>query len=246
MIQVVLWKWYQPNMRNGRVYLPAHINTMARMVGRNLRLPHRVICITDDQTGIDSNIECYPLWEDHDNLANATKAYLPSCYRRLKLYDEPTQRELGIKKGDRIIGLDVDTIITGNMDELATTRGDFIGWWMQGGRTGRGVFNGSLQMFNSDGTLQFIWSDFKGNASRIEAANAGFHGSDQSWLSMKLIGRPGSIELKHPTIISYPLQAKIQQRVSPTSVLCFFHGLNKPWDPEIKSEAPWVSNYWRT
>ena len=242
MITVVLWKWYQENLRLNRVYTAVHINTMCAMIKRHLDCDHRIICITDDPTGVEC--ETFELWNDHRMLTNATKAYLPSCYRRLKLYDQKTQRDLGIKIGDRIVGLDVDAVVSGPLFDLFTIKGDYIGWELPGGRTGRGVFNGSLQMFNSDGTLQFIWDEFKGNESRIEAANAGYHGSDQAWLSYRLMGRDGSVGIKSPRVVSYPLQSKLQG-CKPDNVIHFFHGLYKPWDPEIKAETPWVRNHWR-
>lgn len=229
-------------MRLGRVYEAEHVNVMAAMIARNLKSQHRIICVTDNPEGI--GVETFELWDDHSKLNNATKSYLPSCYRRLKLYDQKTQRRLGINVGDRIVGIDLDTIVTGGLDDLFLTMGDYVGWEMIGGRKGR-VFNGSLQMFNSDGALQFIWDEFKGNESRIEAANNGYHGSDQAWLSYKLVGRDGSVGLRHPAITSYPLQARIQNRVTPKSALCFFHGLFKPWDPEVKQQTPWVLDYWR-
>lgn len=229
-------------MRLNRVYRAEHVNAMVAMINANLTLPHRVICVTDDPVGVAC--ECYPLWDDHKMLTNATKSYLPSCYRRLKLYDTQTQRELGIRHNERVVGLDIDTLVTGSLNDVFTTRGTFIGWKLPAQRHGY-VFNGSLQMFNSDGSLQFIWDEFKGNESRIAAANAGFHGSDQAWLSYNLIKRDGSVGLESPQVVSYPLQSKLQG-LKPGNVLHFFHGLYKPWDPEITREAQWVRKYWRT
>src|SRR5687767_9394851 len=119
MLHVVLWKWTQPDSREP--YTVEHANVMARMVRRNLpNTLHRIILITDDAWGVDEAAidRAYPLWKDHDNLANATKRNLPSCYRRLKLYDPATQTDLGIAPGDRILGIDLDTIILHPLDHM--------------------------------------------------------------------------------------------------------------------------------
>jgi hypothetical protein len=241
MINIVLWKWAQAG--NSRaVYEAEHVNVAVAMLRRNIKLTSRIICITDDRSGI-ADCETAPLWGDCDNLANASGGYLPSCYRRLKLYDRATQMDLGIEKGERIISLDLDMLVTSNLDRLLKTEGRFVGWEMPGSIHAK-VFNGSLQMFTA-GDLQFIWSSFDPKTSPRDAAIAGFKGSDQSWLSWKLISQPGSVGLKLPDIASYPAQVRIQKIKPEDNKIIFFHGQVKPWFPEAKADTPWVSQYWK-
>jgi hypothetical protein len=170
---------------------------------------------------------------------------LPSCYRRLKLYDPGTQRNhLGIPMGDRIVSLDLDALIVGNLQTLLRAPGRFVGWELVGSRRQR-VLNGSLQMFTA-GDLAFIWEWFKPTTSPLEAYNAGYLGSDQSWLSMHLaphLDRDVN-GLRWPVVASYSLQSKIQGLHSANRII-FFHGDAKPWMKNVQATTPWIRNYWR-
>lgn len=240
MMHIVLWKWNQANARSA--YTAQHVEVMAAMLRRNLGVDHRIICVTDDPHGI-SSVETFPLWDDMNDLPNASGSYLPSCYRRLKLYDPKTQKALGIKTGDRIAGLDLDAVICGRLDELLLTEGRYIGWQMQG-RYHRRVFNGSLQIFSA-GDLQEIWSGFDPERSPTLALEAGYLGSDQAWLSLNLMDKAGSVGLDWPEVISYPLQAKIQGKHSGKTKIIFFHGTIKPWFPQALIDSPFIDRYWR-
>jgi len=241
VLSVVLWKWKQAN--HARAYSSEHVDAVARMLHRNIRVPHRIICITDEPEGI-SECETYPLWGDADGLNNATNANLPSCYRRLKLYDQPTQELLGIRYGDRIVGIDLDTVITGDVTELFTQPTLYTGWVLRGKHHPQ-VYNGSLQIFDAGPDLQHIWSEFDPATSPLEAFRAGYLGSDQSWLSYKLIGRVGAHGASWPEVASYPLQVRLQGVLSAQTKIVFFHGMKKPWDAEVQHQAPWVNRYWR-
>jgi hypothetical protein len=239
-VHIVLWKWSQPNERT--TYTAHHVNVMAAMLKRNNKLGARVICITDRADGI-SECETFPLWDDAGHLANATKPNLPSCYRRLKLYDLETQRSLGIEKGDRIVGIDLDSIVCGNIDGILQTEGRYVGWGLKGTHH-LNVFNGSFQMFTS-GDLQEIWTSFDPDTSPKECFRKGWLGSDQSWLSMNLVGQPGSVALKWPEVASYPLQVRLMGVHSAKTRIMFFHGSIKPWTPQALKDTPFINRYWR-
>ena len=59
MIAVVTWKWRRAD--GSSLFTAAYVNNMRSMLERNLRLPHRMICMTDDTAGIDPRVECHPL-----------------------------------------------------------------------------------------------------------------------------------------------------------------------------------------
>lgn len=243
---IVLWKW-NPGVGVDRHYTARHVNHMAialrnALPGMSDRKQVRIVCVTDDPTGI-SQCETFPLWKDLDHLRNATNPSLPSCYRRLKLYDWETQSQMGMVKGERIISLDLDTLITGPLLDVIKTEGHFVGWKMPGWGHDE-VYNGSFQMFTA-GTLRHIWSEFDPVKSPLEAKKAGWRGSDQSWLSMRLIGQPGSTCIPYPVLASYPLHCKKLGYFSPKHRLIFFHGKTKPWQPEAAKESKWILRYWR-
>ena len=43
------------------VYAASHVNILHRSTKKRLTLPHRFVCLTDDATGIDSDVETLPI-----------------------------------------------------------------------------------------------------------------------------------------------------------------------------------------
>jgi hypothetical protein len=241
VLQIVLWKWEQPGFK--RPYSAEHVNVMCAMLRRNLQgTPHRIVCVTDRPDGI-MECETAHIWDDCHDLPNASGRHLPSCYRRLKLYDPETQKYLGIDRGDRIMGIDLDTLITGHLRDIVRLEGRYIGWQLKGAQHPK-VFNGSLQIFTA-GDLEHVWKDFNPATSPKAALAAGFRGSDQAWLSFQLVGKPGSVGLEWPEVASYPLQNRIQGILKRETKIIFFHGSEKPWSPNARFHTPWIERYWR-
>jgi hypothetical protein len=242
LLHIVLWKWTQPNFRE--TYTADHVNRMAVSLKENLKgLDHRVVCITDDTQGISSPTDTYPLWRDHDNLANVSGKHLPSCYRRLRLFDPETQVALGIKKGDRIVSLDLDALVVGPLNEVLNRKDRWVGWAVRGLYHPR-VFNGSLWQFNA-GDLSEIWTSFNANESPRIAAKAGFMGSDQGWISYKISKQPYAFGWGWPYVASYPREVRLMRVLDRRTRLIFFHGAPKPWHDKTQSESPWIKRYWR-
>jgi hypothetical protein len=220
-----------------------HVNTLARaLIKHTPGMDVRIVCVTDDPAGI-TECETHPLWSDCSDLVNATKDNLPSCYRRLKLYDRATQRAMGIKAGDRILGLDLDVLVTGDLRGVLATPGLFVGWKLAGTHHTE-VYNGSFQMFTA-GTLDDVWYDFDPITSPRAALHAMYLGSDQAWLSWKLVNREGCTNIDYPVLASYPLHCQRLGRFSASHRLVFFHGKRKPWDPLAINESSWITRYWR-
>ena len=51
---IVCMKW-------GTKFGPQYVNRLYDMVEKNLTLPHRFVCFTDDAKGLNKNIEVFPL-----------------------------------------------------------------------------------------------------------------------------------------------------------------------------------------
>ncbi len=107
MYTVISMKW-------GTKYGPEYVNRLFYMVKRNTTLPFKFVCFTDDAKGLDSNIEVRPLPE-------------------MDLPEGPERgwRKLAVFKKDinlegRVLFLDLDTVIVGNIDDYFTMDGDMI------------------------------------------------------------------------------------------------------------------------
>lgn len=104
MLHVACVKW-------GKAYGPEYVNTLFDMVRRNLRagFPGQFVCLTDDPTGLDECIKIIPL-----------PSGLTGWWNKLYLFAE------GIfPQGDRVLYFDLDTAITGPLDQIAAYDGHF-------------------------------------------------------------------------------------------------------------------------
>lgn len=239
-IQVVLWKWKQPNFRHA--YTSEHANVVHDMVRRNAGgLDVRIICVTDDPVGLDPRIVQYPLWNDFHDLPNRSGAQLPSCYRRLKLFDCETQEDMGIGENDRIVSLDLDTVVSGPLLPLWTKHQHFIGWAVRGNHHLR-VFNGSMWMFSAR-THQHMWSNFDPRRTPDRVHKAGYLGSDQSWLSYNFARDSTAGTWAYPQVVSYPKEVARRPMLAKGTSVVMFHGKKKPWHPDVQAESPWVAQH---
>jgi len=189
MLTVVCWKWKNKGWHRPRIeYTAEHVNIFARMVNKNLSMPHRILCITDDPVGIDPKIETYPIWEDKGALETG------GCFVRLRAFSK--EQEMMDLLGDRYVTIDLDCVITGQLDPLFKPYmdEDLVLLLSTGKHT---PYWGSMWM-NKTGTFSRIWDDFnvndlvwynKTNGSggfftHPEAVKKGFIvGSDQAWIS---------------------------------------------------------------
>lgn len=239
MITIVLWKWRQrPVFRES--YRPEYVNEAARMISGGLSIPHRVVCVTDNPAGV--HCQTYPIWSTHAGVANISGAHLPSCYRRLRLFEMDTLASLGVERGQRVASVDVDLIVTGLLDPLFQRSEPFVGWMVRGGRRTT-VLNGSMFMFTA-GEYESVWHTFDPRRSPLRAHNAGFMGSDQGWMSYCLVDRPevGGWN-RADGVLSFTRDVVRDRRQPDSGRVVFFAGSRKPWHPELRDSAPWTRQY---
>lgn len=248
MLHIVVWKWRQHAFRE--VYTAEFVNIVARMLRAHLKdVPLDIVCVTDDPVGIDYPTRTFPLWTDHDSIANATGKHLPSCYRRLKLFDQDTQQAMGFAAGDRVVSFDLDSIVLGSLVELFAridkSECVFAGWGVRG-HYHQIVFNGSFWTFKAgDNNLQKLWSAFDPLESPRTCMKKGFLGSDQAWLSMHFTQMKGVMPIGHPDFISYPREVRRTHKLHSLARVVFFHGSRKPWHPLEYRQQSWITNHWR-
>ena len=101
MLTVACVKW-------GNIYGPEYVNKLRAMVKRNLTMSHRFICFTENSADLDREILSAPLFHD-----------LEGWWGKLALF------EPGFLRGDRVLFLDLDTIILGSLDKIAAYDGQF-------------------------------------------------------------------------------------------------------------------------
>jgi hypothetical protein len=229
MITVVTWLWSQKGRQV--LYKPEYVNTWARMISRNLTIPHRLLCITDNPEGIE--IETYPLWEPPEVINEKWGITRPQCYVRLKAFSEEMKPILG----DRFVSVDLDCVVTGSLDAVFSKPDDFI---INKGETLKNDYNGSMWMMNT-GARSKVWSGFSQDG--VRKASESFMGSDQGWIRYCL-GSEEKTFTNQDGVFSY-VRIKNDRRWRPNqSCIVFFQGSIKPWDSTAQKHI-WVRDNWK-
>ena len=141
-----------------------YVNVLFDMVARNLAegFPGRFVCFTDDPTGLAplaDHIVARPL--------GPVPASARKWFHKLYLFSEGL-----FDPGDRILFLDLDTLITGRMDEIAAYQGDFAilqDFYRNGG------LQSSVMLWRA-GFGEHIWQSW------LDAGCPEVSGGDQVWI----------------------------------------------------------------
>lgn len=236
----VIWKWTVPTFRTS--YTSEHANQLVRQMLKHSVPREKIILVTDDPEGV-TECRTFTLWPDLGGVRNISGPHLPSCYRRLKLFDLGTLESMGISQGDRVVSMDLDTVILQNFLELfQNKKADFVGWQVPGTVHPK-VLNGSLWMFTA-GKIQHLWRDFDAHKSPGMAANAGYMGSDQGYLSYNLVGRDFvQYWTSSDGVLCYTRDIRKFRYLPGHTKVVFFPGKMKPWDQNTLRESPWIKRY---
>ena len=250
MIHFVCWKWRSAYRET---FTAEHVNTLDVMLAKHCSLAHKLICITDDSQGVGCDV-IFPLWDDFADLLNpydTGDGAFPSCYRRLRLFDPSTQELMGIRGGDQVVSIDLDVVIVRDLAPLLNRHAEqeFTGWKVFGGMAWPQPWylQGSFFRFRA-GALTELWRDFDPIRSPAQTKAAGYFGSDQAWLSYKLMGR-------YPTwggadgIISFLTNlCEIRGNrgaLPPSARIVCFNGPQKPWHADVQEQWPWIAHHYK-
>jgi hypothetical protein len=221
-LAVVTYCW-----REGyRDYKPEHVDALARMVRRHLKLPHRFVCISDE-TGFGPDVEVLPTPESSRRaiaLRSPEGPRFPSSYRRLWLFSEEARAI-----ADRILLLDVDCLVCGDLAPLVNYDEDFVGWrpgskW--GSKNHR--LGGGTWLLRT-GTHTDVWDSLSPEAAKVARAQ-GWRGSDQAWLSYKLSGRVTIWPHCSGIYQAQDIKQASYRRCPPGARIVHFNGESKPWN----------------
>lgn len=213
-------KWKRPLnivcVKHGTMYGPEYVNRLFDMVRRNLPGGnYRFTCFTDDATGIDAETQIRPLPEG-----------LTGWWNKLYLF------KAGLfPDGERVMFLDLDTLIVGQMDAIVGYSGPFAtlrDFWRPEGL-------GPAVMLWKAGEHTAIWDNF-------EAAGRPLQGNgDQTWLEWYFCcQRPDILQDLYPgAFVSFKTHC-LPYPPAGTKVVCF-HGTPRPHEVT----AGWVPDVWK-
>jgi len=225
-LTVVTFKWH--GWRKD-LYKPVHVEVLERMLKKHLTIPHRFVCVTDDPKGL--RCETRPLWYEPDI---QTMQGRPNSYRRLRLFAPEAKSMFG----PRVLQMDLDCLIRGNIDHMITND-DFK---IMHGKAA--PYNGSMWLHRT-GTKTSVWSQLTKYAPeqirRHERVTGVRHyGSDQAWMSMKIPNAP--VWANRDGAYHFTL---INNQVPEDSKIIFFAGHLKPWSRGMAERCPQIYDAYR-
>lgn len=231
MLTVATYYWTDPTRNNrGYIFNHEHVRVLRNMVDRNLSIPHRFVCVTDD---IIEGIECVPLdWRKHVE---------GTVYMRLMQHNEMWAIE---NLGERILSLDIDVVITSNIDHLVDREEDIVLWRNPNfPAPQRAFYQSSVQLFSAGARPQ-LWEDF----NPIETpkwVNWRFGGREQAWISECLEWDEAHWTDKDGIYGAGRLGGKgVYTELPKNAAIVSFPGAREPSQPEVQEKHPWIKEFY--
>ena len=244
MISIISYFWVDKARARSYAITPEHVRTWHNMIERNVTIPHRTICVTHVPELIDF-METAPL--------DCTKHVSGTCGVKLMHW----RKDIASLLGGRICAMDVDCVVTGNLDEILSRDEDVLLWknpnYEEGGR--RGFYQGSFQMLTA-GARPFLYDDFDPNATP-SWLNRRFGGFEQCWISERLntsFPEPGwEWSEKYLTeadgiygagrLFAGRQDKGLGSELPDNAKLVFTPGNREPSQPDVQAAHPWIKEH---
>jgi len=230
-LTVVTFFW-QDRTRDNRGYTfnQDHVRILKNMVDRNLTIPHRFVCVTDE---LIDGVETAPMdWRKH----------IPgTVYARLMQHNPDWCRE---NLGERILSLDLDVVITDNFDHVVNRNEDFVIWRNPNfPQPGRAFYQSSVQLFTA-GARPELWEDFDPRETP-KWVNWRFGGREQAWISERLEWDEAYFSDADGIYGAGRLGGKgVYTELPENACIVSFPGAREPSQPEVQHKHQWVKEHY--
>lgn len=227
-----LWKnvktGFQLPAQSVTQYDESWVYKLKNSIERNTTVKHRFVCITEPQFKLPG-IETYPFWNEYRALGG--------CYSRLKLFS-PEMKDIF---GERFIAIDLDCVITNNIDCILNRQEDFvIHKYTTSERDQR--YNGSMILMTA-GSRSQVWNTFGSHAPTVINSHRNLViGTDQAWIRLALGSNEatfteidGCYDIKH--------SPEMKTGLPKNANMIFFSG---PRNPQTEySKHSWIQEHWK-
>jgi len=237
----VTWKWKSP-FQDGREFPASAVNVLRASVAKHYRRPHRFVCVTDDTTGLDRRVEVFPIPETGleavstpvPPLVRGGKTiHYASCFRRLWMFSREA-----MQLGEWVFVLDLDCLVIDRVEPLIDRfPADFVGWLREadGRWRKRPTLAGAIYKLRTGSHVE-VWEDFEPATSPQEAVAAGYNGSDQAWMSYKLLPTRDRMWTEADGVAKLNIAGPRKGR----DRILFTVGSEPPWN----ANRNWVAYHW--
>lgn len=238
-LTVLLWVWngFRP------IYDHTHVRALTRQLREYLKIPHRVVLLTDDvhsmkaaNTEVDA-VEELPWQPAYVGPGHGSPA---NCFRRLRIFDSDYSARFGT---EWVASLDLDSLLLGPIDELveyalAAPSGLTIMRARFHAQPGARPYNGGFYAVRVGAQAQ-VWERFRWDSSPQVCRESRWTGSDQVWIALNAPDAR-TVGPEHGAYFAEQYLQAPPDKV-PAKVVTFAGG-SKPWSKTSKRETP---EYWR-
>lgn len=216
---------------NQKEFGPYYVAAMASMLERNVTRPYELWCITDlgdsVRAMLGDRVRAFPL----------EKREFISKYCKLELFRPDIH---ATAEGRRIITIDLDTIITGNIDDLVSYGGDFA--MLQHPRMKHYGMSGMMS-FPAE-SCTYLYSRFANRPQYYKTHYPLYHGrGDQLWINRQLHVLPHIWEEMFPGRIRDFRTIKNGEEPPGGVGIVYFWGKETPYK---HINIPWVARQWES
>lgn len=221
----------------GTAFTPDDVRKLSAGFRRHLKQPHSFVAVTDrpDQFEEDEAFAVVAI-----PLADRALLNVSGCFARLRLFDPEFQQRIAVACGvfDRLVCVDLDTIVTGPCDELFDRDESFV--IMQGGNSSNpNPYGGALMMLRP-GQHAEVWADFSLDAA-AQTPHFQFP-DDQGWLVTKLPKAAGWIVGPRSGVYCFRKPGwPLGEALPDDARLVTFRGNNPP---SKHKHLAWVRQHW--
>jgi len=194
-----------------------YVNRLFRGVQRNISASHRFVCFSNISGNYENLIEVRPL--------NAPS--WKGCLPKITAFD-PKHGFHG-----HVMVMDIDTVVVGSLDDIASYRGDFC---VRAKFRAPHLPDGDLVGFNAE-KCAWIWSEFAENVDNVEKMTRG----RERFFYRELPIKPDIWQRLFPgQLVSYKNHVRKQKTLPDNARLVSCHGNPRPH--EINES--WVKEHW--
>jgi hypothetical protein len=239
-------------MKWGDKYGPEYVNRLYNMVSRHLTLDFQMVCLTDDNTGIDPAVQCYPIPE-----LNLPAGLPERGWKKLTTFRPDLYNLKGVA-----LFLDIDIVIVDNIDAFFTyeaTHADSVVIIRDWKKPWRMVGNSSVYRFKvGQNIYPNLLSNFEQHFVKISSEVR----HEQAYLSnylrehhhLEYWDKTWCVSFKYQCIAPIPFNLVRAPTLPDSAKIVIFHGeINPPeainggggkWYRHVKP-SPWLKQYWQ-
>ena len=240
MLTVACYLWYDPMWRHSGAftYGARHVRLLRDMVAKNITVPYEFVCITDRPHLFANSPGIRAIMIDWTTHVPGTE------FVKLMTF-HPNGRQI---IGERVLQLDLDTVIVNNIDKIVNRDEDLVVWrnptripYANPAKSSRPYYNGSV-ILHRCGTHPEIWKVFDQKKPTPNVRDT------QVWMSV-LIGpdapywddRDGIYRIARADTPGSGVSGLLPDNAC---IVTFPGDQGKPWLPEVRKANPWIADYW--